>query len=105
MTAAGRCWLLLLGLLHDRALGGEYQRGDGSGVLKRRAGDLRRVDDPGLNHLDPLALLGVEASPVALGLDALDDDGTLVTRVERDQLRRLGGRVQNDLRSGSLIAL
>jgi hypothetical protein len=46
-AARHRRRLVLLRLLdHDR-LGGEQQAGDRSGVLQRRPGDLRRVDDAG----------------------------------------------------------
>src|SRR6476619_7236847 len=77
-VAAGRgSRLLLLGLLDHRRLRGEHDGRDGGGVLQCRAGDLGRVDDPGLDHVDPLARGRVEASAVAFGSDLLDDDRAL----------------------------
>src|SRR4026209_2374902 len=52
-TAAGR---LLLRPLGDQRLGRQHQRRDRSRVLKRRAHDLGRVDDAGLDQV--LVLLG-----------------------------------------------
>src|SRR5487761_1138624 len=67
VTAAARAGRRrrLLRLLGDDCLGGEEQPCDGSGVLQRRARDLRRVDDPRLEHVDVLAGRGVE--PVTRG--------------------------------------
>src|SRR3990172_5868147 len=64
-VAAGRSLLFLFRLLDDRALGREYERRDRGGVLERRACDLGRVDDPGLHHVDPLAIGSVEAATIA----------------------------------------
>src|SRR5580700_7115969 len=43
---------VLLRLLRDHGLRGEEQARDRRRVLQRRAGDLRGVDDPGLEHVD-----------------------------------------------------
>src|SRR5579863_8474448 len=53
--------LLLLRLLRDHGLGGEEQARDRGRVLQRRAGDLRGVDDASLEHVDILAVRGVQA--------------------------------------------
>ncbi len=58
--------LFLLGLLHHGALGRDDDAGDRGRVLQRRAGHLRGVEDPGLEHVDPLAGRGVVAARVAL---------------------------------------
>src|SRR6188508_1809805 len=68
-VAAGRGSAGLLGLVGDDGLGGEEEAGDRRGVLQCRAGDLGRVDDAGLDHVDVLAGRGVEAVP---GLEAAD---------------------------------
>ena len=62
---AARAWtagrlVLLWELMHQR-LGGQHQGGDAGGVLQRGAGDLRGVDDAGIEHVDPLVPIGVEA--------------------------------------------
>ena len=56
-----RCRLLVVLLLHDQGLGGQHHRGDRRGVVQRRAGDLDRVDDAGLDQVAVLAGRGVEA--------------------------------------------
>src|ERR1700734_786417 len=54
-AARGGGRLLLLRLLRDDCLSGEEQARDGRRVLQSRTGDLRRVDDAGLEHVDVLA--------------------------------------------------
>ena len=77
--------LLLLGHLHHGALGGEHERRDRGRVLQGRAGDLGRVDDPGLGQVAPLAGGRVEAGRSGFAPDALDDDRALVAGVARDE--------------------
>src|SRR5207244_3003196 len=96
--------LFLLGLLDHRGLRGEHDGRDGGGVLQRGAGDLGRIDDPGLDHVDPLAGGRVEASAIAFGTDLLDDDRALVAGVLSDPPRRLGERVTDDVRARRLVA-
>src|SRR3990170_2874435 len=103
--AAGRRRLLLLGLLDHGALHGDDDRRDRRGVLERRAGDLRRVDDAGLDHVDPFTLGRVEAARVALGTDPLDDDRALGAGVVGDQAGGRGERVADDLGARGLVAL
>ena len=57
-TGRGRLVFLLL---HHHALGGEQKAGDRRGVLQRRAGDLGRVDDAGLDQI----LVGIGRGVVA----------------------------------------
>ena len=50
--------VLLLGLLGDQGLGGQHQARDAGRVLQRRAHDLGRIDDAGLDQV--LVHLGFE---------------------------------------------
>src|SRR6201999_3302639 len=72
-AAAGRGGgRVLLRLLRDHGLGGEEQARDRSRVLQRRPGDLRGVDDAGLEHVDILTGRGVQALPGGQRPDLLD---------------------------------
>src|SRR4051812_41231690 len=104
-VAAGGLGLVVLGLLDHGRLGGQHDRRDRRGVLQRRTGDLGRIDDAGLDHVDPLTGRRVEASPVALGPDLRHDHGALVPGVRSDPTRRLGERATDDLRARRLVAL
>src|SRR5438552_12335914 len=53
--------LLLLRSLGDDRLGREDVLGDRSGVLERRAGDHRRIDDPALDEILDFARVDVQA--------------------------------------------
>src|SRR5215472_2179031 len=105
VTAAGggRC-LLLLRLLGDHCLSGEEETGDGSGVLQRGTGDLSRVDDPRLEHVDVLAGRGVEAVPSGERLHLLGHHAALEAGVDRDLLDRLLDRPAHDGGTGRLVA-
>ena len=96
----------LLGGLADDVLGGEQEAGDGRGVLQGRAGDLRRVDDPGGEHVAPGAGVGVVAEAGVLVLqDLVDDDLAVLARVVDDLA---GGRSQggsDDVEADALVAL
>src|SRR5438093_10625750 len=97
-TAAGhRGHLLLLLLLRHHALGGEEQSRNGRGVLQRRAGDLRRVDDAGRDQILELVGLGVVAV-VQFGrlLHLSHDDCVLGTRVLNNDADRLLERAADD---------
>src|SRR3984885_4261330 len=94
----------LLRLLRDDRLGGEEQRRDRRRVLQRRAGDLGRVDDPGLEHVDVGAVGRVQALAGREGLHLLDHNAALKAGVDRDLLqRRLDGHA-HDVRAGRLVA-
>src|SRR5664280_2957397 len=53
----------LLRLVRDDHFGRQEQRGDRRGILQRRAGDLGRVNDAGLDHVDVLAGGRIQAVP------------------------------------------
>src|SRR6202790_3973106 len=101
---SGRCSLLLRDIGNQR-LGGEQQRRDRRRVLHRGAGDLGRVDDPGLDHVDVLALGGVEALALGEGLHLVDDHGAFHARVLRDLPERLLERAAKDVDTGEHVAL
>src|SRR5450432_2415889 len=88
---------LLLGTLGDERLGRQHERGDRRRVLQRRAHDLRRVDDAGLDEV--LVLLGrrVEAEGALAVLDLLDDDRAVDAGVVRDLAQRLLARAADDV--------
>src|SRR5690242_3288165 len=103
-AAAGRGGgRVLLRLLRDHGLGGEEQARDRSRVLQRRPGDLRGVDDAGLEHVDIITGRGVQALPGGQGLDLLDHHAALEAGVHRDLLERLFQRTAHDLRAGRLV--
>src|SRR5207248_11364099 len=87
VTAAGggRC-LVLLRLLDDHCLGGEEETGYRSGILQRGPGDLGRVDDPRLEHVDVLAGRGVEAVSDRERLHLLDHHAAFEAGVHGDLL-------------------
>src|SRR4051812_47509208 len=95
----------LLWLVGDDGLGGEEERRDGSGVLQRRAGDLGRVDDAGLDQVHVLAGGGVEAPAGVRVADLLRDDATLEAGVDRDLLQRGLERDAHDVGTGRLVTL
>src|SRR6478736_2731508 len=68
-TGPGR---LLHRQVRDERFGRQDHRGDGGGVLERRAGDLGGIDDAGLEQVAVLATEGVVA---VSGLEALDVGG------------------------------
>ena len=79
--------------------------GDGRRVLQRRAGDLGRVDDAGLEQVLELAGGGVEADRAGLALDLLHHDGTLEAGVVGDAAEP-GPRAHagHDAGTGGLVA-
>src|SRR5215469_1798313 len=88
-AARGSGRLLLLRLLRDHCLSGEEQAGDGRRVLQGGTRDLRRVDDPGLEHVGVVTGRGVKALASGQGLDLLDHYAALEARVDSDLLERL----------------
>src|SRR4051812_16610116 len=101
---AGRSSVLLR-LVGDDRLGGEEQRRDGRGVLQRRAGDLGRVDDPGLDQVLVLARGGVQTLARGEVADLLRHDAALEAGVDRDLLERGLQRDLDDVRAGGLVAV
>src|SRR6478736_5191624 len=65
-TGPGR---LLHRQVRDERFGRQDHRGDGGGVLERRAGDLGGIDDAGLEQV---AVLAPECVVAEAGLEALD---------------------------------
>src|SRR5579859_6584290 len=104
VTAAGSGRsLVLLRLLHDDRLGGEEQPRDGGRVLQRRAGHLRRVNDPRLEHVDVLTRLRVQAVTGAEAAHLLRHHAALKAGVDGDLLERLLERAAHDGRAGRLV--
>ncbi len=71
---------------------------------RARAGDLGRVDDPGLEHVDVLARVGVEADRAASRLDLVGDDAAVVAAVGGDAADRLLQGPQDDRGAELLVA-
>src|SRR3546814_120360 len=98
--------LLLLGRVGDHGLGRDQQARDRRGILQRRAHDLGRVDDAGLEHVHVLAVLRIEADGGVLGVvDLADDDGALVTGVLGDLADRRLQRAGDDLDADTLVVV
>src|SRR5438552_3271389 len=100
-TRAGCGRLFLLRKLVHKRLRGQHQGGDAGSVLQRGAGDLGRVDDAGLEHVHPLAGVGVEADGcLVLLLRLHHDDRSLVAGVDRDLAKRLLESAADDVDPG-----
>src|SRR5262249_41397249 len=96
--SAGRLVLRQLG--HHR-LGGDEQTGDRGRILQRRAHDLGRVDDAGLDEVDVFLALRVEAESLRLVLEDLaDHDRALDARVLGDLPYRAFQRLEHDVDAG-----
>src|SRR6266568_87380 len=106
VAAAAGCGggLVLLRLLRDHGLGGEEQARDRGRVLQRRPGDLRGIDDAGLEHVDILTGRGVQTLARGQRLDLLDHHAALEAGVHRDLPERLVQRAAHDRRAGGLVA-
>src|SRR4029077_5114907 len=93
--------LLLLRSLGDPGLGGYHETGDRSRVLQRNPHNLRRINDAGVQHVDILLGLGVEAEGLRLVLKNLaDDDRTLHARILGDLPDRGFERPEHDVDAG-----
>src|SRR6478609_2764481 len=95
----------LLGLVGHNGLGGEEQRGDRRGVLQRRAGDLRRVDDACGDEVDVLARGGVQAPARGERADLLRHDAALEAGVDGDLLERGRRGDADDVGASGLVTL
>src|ERR1700733_3040706 len=96
----------LLRLVADHRFGGDEEAGHGGGVLQRGAHDLGRVDDAGLDHVDILFRLGVEAKGLRLVVaDPADDDRAFVARVFGDLTDRRLESLEHDADPGLLIGV
>ena len=90
----------------DHRLGGDEEAGDRGRVLQRRAHDLGRIDDAGLDHVDIFLGLGVEAPVRGLVLaDLADHDRAFGPRVLGDLTDRRLERLQHDADAGLLIGV
>ena len=90
--------------VRDQALRGQQQTCDRSRVLQRRTGDLRRIENTGLDHVDIFAGRDVEAD-VALGLfHALNHDTALVAAVRGELTQRLFDCALDDRGTSGLVA-
>ena len=90
MTMAAAALLVLLGGFGDQGVAGEQQRRDAGGVLQGGAGDLRRVDDAGLDQV----FVDVGRGVVAVVAFAL-------RRPSRRRCRRLGRRCRRSWSAAS----
>ncbi len=79
----------LLRVFGERRFGSNNQASDRR-VLKRGAPDLGRVDDAELDQIAELALLGVEAEAIVIGLEQLADHHSAVAARVVDDLARRG---------------
>src|SRR5687767_4150908 len=103
-VATARGFLLLLRNLRDQSFRREQQGGDRRRVLERRAHDLHRVDDAGVDHVLVLVGAGVVAVVTLRVLDLLDDDRAFLARVGRDPAERLFDRLADDVDADLLVA-
>src|SRR5439155_18770825 len=94
----------LLRLVGDDGLGGQEQRRDGRRVLQRRAGDLHRVGNAGLEQILVLTGLRVEAVTRRKVRHLLRDDTRLQATVEGDLLERGRQRNADDVGTSGLVA-
>src|SRR4051794_35245039 len=101
--AAATAAAVLLGRLGDDRLGGQDVLGDRRGVLERRAGHHRRVDDAGADQVDDLARGRVQALALVGATDIVDHDRALEAGVLRDLTERLLERAQDDAGAGLLV--
>src|SRR3954454_10179839 len=93
------------GLVGDDDRGGEEQGRDRGRVLQRRAGDLGRVDDPGLDQVLVLTGGRVQALARAETTHLLRDHAALEARVDRDLLERSLQRHPHDVGARRLVTV
>src|SRR5208283_4241590 len=105
-AAAGACGLgFFLDLSHE-SLGGEHEAGDGRGVLQRKAGDLRWIDNAHLDHIAVVARFRVEPIVLVLGFtDFADHDCAFKAGVVRDLASGLFESALHDADADELIAI
>src|SRR6266511_3076669 len=105
VAGAGAGWRRpLLRDVRDERLRRQDHGRDGRGVLERRAGHLGRVDDAALEHVDVLALEGVEAVAGLEALDLLDHHLAGLAGVVGDLPRRGLEGLPDDAHSDRVIA-
>src|SRR6266851_1497695 len=97
---------VLLRQFGHHGFGGDQKCGNRCCVLDRRTNDLGRVDDALRDQVDVFAGLRVETVGVLVLLEDLaDDDGAVLTCVDRDLARRPGERLADDLDAGLLVVV
>src|SRR5208282_4434618 len=105
-AAAWHGWSVLLRRLSDHGLGRDHEASDRSRVLQSNPHDLRRIDDAGVQHIDILLSLGVEAESLGLvGQDLADDDRALYARILGDLADRRLKSPQHDIDAGLDIGI
>src|SRR5215213_440492 len=91
-----RSFLLSFRNFGNDGFGREQEAGNRSRILKGRAGNLRRIDHPHLQHVSVLFGLRVEAEVgVLLGANSLHYHRALVSRIAHDLTERLFERPAN----------
>src|ERR1700686_302703 len=97
---------VLLRQFGHHGFGGDQQSRDGRRVLDRRTDHLGGVDDALLDEIAVFAGLRIEAVSIRLVLEDLaDDDGAVLTCVDRDLAGRPGQRLAHDLDAGLLVVV
>src|SRR5690349_5149920 len=104
VTAARTGLVLLRDVGHER-LRREDHRGDGGGVLERRAGDLGGVDDAACEQVAVLALEGVVALAGRQARDLRDDDLARGAGVVGDLAGRSLEGLADDVHADLLVAV
>ena len=93
-------------LFHDHGFGGQEQRSDGCGVLKRGTGHLGGINHTSLDEVLVLTGGRIETFGCILKrLNLLDHDATIEAGVLSDLLDRSNDSVGNNARASCLIAL
>ena len=80
--------LVLLREVGDQDIRRQDHRRNGRGVLERAADHLDGIDNPGLEHIDVFAGIGVKADVAAPLNDLLDDDRAIDAAVVGDLAER-----------------
>src|SRR6202165_538401 len=95
---------LLFRDVRNKRLGRQQHGGDAGRILQRRAGDLGRVHDAGLDHVSVFALVGVEALALWQVPHLLHHDGSFPAGVVDDLTKRLLERAADQRNAGCLVA-
>src|ERR1700722_19672668 len=93
----------LLGLVGDHTFSGQQHACDGSGILEGDAGDLRGVDNTGLQEIFVYFRTGVEPEIAFAFLYFLYHDAAFDTAVDNDLTQGLFDSALNDSDTGLLV--
>ena len=77
-------FFLLFRQVGDHGFRGQKQSGDAGGILQRRACDLGRIDDPGLDHIDIFSSFCIVAGIAFEGFYLFDNDGPFFASIGGD---------------------